>query len=35
MQKQSRNPFLTVDVIIEIHSGIILIKRKNPPPGWA
>lgn len=35
MQTQSRNPFLTVDVIIEIDSGIILIKRKNPPPGWA
>jgi 8-oxo-dGTP diphosphatase len=30
-----RNPFLTVDAIIEIHGGIILIKRKNPPPGWA
>jgi len=31
----SRNPLLTVDVIIEIDSGIILIKRKNPPAGWA
>ncbi len=30
-----RNPFLTVDAIIEINGGIILIKRKNPPPGWA
>lgn len=28
-------PFLTVDAIIEIGGGIILIKRKNPPPGWA
>jgi ADP-ribose pyrophosphatase YjhB (NUDIX family) len=30
-----RNPFLTVDAIIEIEGGIILIKRKNPPPGWS
>jgi ADP-ribose pyrophosphatase YjhB (NUDIX family) len=30
-----RNPFITVDIIIEISRGIILIKRKNPPHGWA
>jgi len=31
-----RNPIPTVDVIIEIGSkGIVLIKRKNPPYGWA
>jgi ADP-ribose pyrophosphatase YjhB (NUDIX family) len=24
-----------VDLIIEYNDGIILIKRKNPPPGWA
>ncbi|RJR21980.1 MAG: NUDIX hydrolase [Nitrospiraceae bacterium] len=30
-----RNPFLTVDAIIETEGGIVLIKRKNPPPGWA
>ena len=35
MQKTPENPFLTVDAIIEIEDGIILIKRKNPPPGWA
>jgi len=35
MNPLPRNPFLTVDAIIEIDSGIILIKRKNPPPGWA
>ncbi|MBI5675316.1 MAG: NUDIX hydrolase [Nitrospirae bacterium] len=35
MNPQPRNPFLTVDAIIEIDGGIILIKRKNPPPGWA
>lgn len=31
-----RNPLLTVDIIIEIAGkGIVLIERKNPPPGWA
>lgn len=31
-----RNPLPTVDIIIEIESkGIVLIKRKNPPYGWA
>ena len=42
-----RNPFPTVDIIIEIasesdglmapekNSSIVLIKRKNPPFGWA
>ncbi len=31
-----QNPIPTVDVIIEIESkGIVLIKRKNPPYGWA
>jgi ADP-ribose pyrophosphatase YjhB (NUDIX family) len=31
-----RNPIPTVDIIIEIDSkGIVLIKRKNPPFGWA
>ena len=31
-----KNPIPTVDVIIEIESkGIVLIKRKNPPYGWA
>lgn len=31
-----RNPAVTVDVIIELPGGkIVLIKRKNPPPGWA
>ena len=30
------NPVPTVDIIIEIETqGIILIKRKNPPYGWA
>ncbi len=30
-----RNPIPTVDIIIELKRGIILIKRKNPPEGWA
>ena len=29
------NPFPTVDIIIEVENGIVLIKRKNPPFGWA
>ncbi|MEW6297967.1 MAG: NUDIX hydrolase [Thermodesulfobacteriota bacterium] len=31
-----RNPAPTVDIIIELDGGgIVLIRRKNPPPGWA
>lgn len=38
--KKHRNPVPTVDIIIEIQredgkEGIVLIKRKNPPHGWA
>lgn len=33
--KSYRNPFPTVDVIIEINGQIVLIKRKNKPFGWA
>lgn len=37
---EHRNPFPTVDIIIEIgredgRSGIVLVERKYPPPGWA
>jgi 8-oxo-dGTP diphosphatase len=29
-------PLLTVDVVIELDGGgIVLIERRNPPPGWA
>ena len=35
MNEKFRNPFPTVDIIIEIAGGIVLIERKNPPPGWA
>jgi 8-oxo-dGTP diphosphatase len=31
-----RNPVPTVDIIIELDTGgVVLIKRKNPPNGWA
>ena len=30
-----KTPLLTVDVIVRFQGGIILIERKNPPPGWA
>lgn len=30
-----RNPLVTVDVIIEVNDGIVLIQRSNPPHGWA
>jgi 8-oxo-dGTP diphosphatase len=31
-----RNPVPTVDIIIELEDGgIVVIRRKNPPPGWA
>jgi ADP-ribose pyrophosphatase YjhB (NUDIX family) len=30
-----RNPLPTVDVIIEYGGGIVLIRRKNEPIGWA
>jgi len=34
--KEYKNPIPTVDIIIELKGkGIILIKRKNPPYGWA
>ena len=33
--EDSKNPLPTVDIIIEMGEGVVLIKRKNPPPGWA
>jgi ADP-ribose pyrophosphatase YjhB (NUDIX family) len=38
--KKYKHPIPTIDIIIEIQrengqEGIILIKRKNPPHGWA
>jgi argininosuccinate lyase/8-oxo-dGTP diphosphatase len=34
-KKISFGPFSTVDVIVEINDGVLLIQRKNPPFGWA
>ena len=28
-------PYVTVDIIIELAEGIVLIERSNPPYGWA
>jgi ADP-ribose pyrophosphatase YjhB (NUDIX family) len=33
--RQYKNPLPTVDIIIEVEGGIVLIKRKNKPLGWA
>ena len=30
-----KTPLATVDVIIETDGGIVLIRRRNPPLGWA
>ncbi len=30
-----RNPVPTVDIIIQMSGGVVLIKRRNPPCGWA
>ena len=35
MSGKPTTPLLTVDIIIEVSGGIVLIERKNPPPGWA
>ena len=35
MTETPRNPLVTVDIIIEVGGGIVLIQRKNPPHGWA
>jgi 8-oxo-dGTP diphosphatase len=34
-QGPPQTPLATVDVIIEIDGGVVLIRRKSPPPGWA
>lgn len=34
--ERPRNPFPTVDVILLLEDGrIVLVRRQNPPPGWA
>lgn len=35
MSQHPRNPYLTVDVVIETEGGIVLIERANEPVGWA
>jgi 8-oxo-dGTP diphosphatase len=34
-EKEKKNPLPTVDILIEIDGGIVLIERNNPPHGWA
>jgi len=29
------SPLPTVDIIIETDGGIVFVRRKYPPPGWA
>lgn len=31
----ANGPFLTVDAIVEVEGGVIVIERRNPPFGWA
>jgi 8-oxo-dGTP diphosphatase len=33
--KSYKNPLPTVDIIIEVKDGIVLVARKNKPLGWA
>ncbi|MDD2680112.1 MAG: NUDIX hydrolase [Candidatus Omnitrophica bacterium] len=35
LYKLQNGPFSTVDALIEIDGGVVLIQRKNPPFGWA
>jgi 8-oxo-dGTP diphosphatase len=32
---ERKTPYVTVDMIIELPDGIVVIERKNPPHGWA
>jgi len=34
-EKMQQNSFVTVDAIIDIDGKVVLIKRSNPPFGWA
>ncbi|MDD5258456.1 MAG: NUDIX hydrolase [bacterium] len=34
-ENQFQSPFATVDTIIDINGAVVLIKRSNPPYGWA
>lgn len=35
MRHKMKSPKITIDIIINYKGGIVLIKRKNPPIGWA
>lgn len=35
IHKIQSGPFITVDIIIELPRGIVMIERSNPPYGWA
>ena len=35
MAKRADGPRATVDVVIEVDAGIVLIRRRHPPEGWA
>jgi 8-oxo-dGTP diphosphatase len=35
MNQPPETPRATVDVIIETPGGIVLVRRRHPPPGWA
>jgi 8-oxo-dGTP diphosphatase len=30
-----KTPYVTVDIIIELPEGVVIIERLNPPSGWA
>jgi 8-oxo-dGTP diphosphatase len=30
-----KTPLVTVDIIVESDGGIVLVRRRNPPLGWA
>jgi len=30
-----KTPLVTVDIIVESDAGIVLVRRRNPPHGWA
>jgi len=30
-----KTPYVAADIIIEIDGGIVLVRRRNPPLGWA
>ena len=30
-----KTPLVTVDIVIETGGGIVLVRRRNPPLGWA